>query len=1122
MSQSKPNTGHFNLNIKNNKIKTNKMNRTKPNTGLGDGFKSIGISFALIATILIFGSLNVSAGGCCCYADSCLNEINSSASVSSTQAYLSVTKFVDKNIAQVGDEIGYTIVVQNLGNDTAYHVTVDDVLPTDIAVVNEGSQGVIYNRNKNGNVQCDFSMNLNNETGKILTCTIEKIPKKGETGSNVTIYFKAKVQSHTNAPACHTNNVSVNGFYSQCQPAEGEINKTFDGCPCDSIDICNQVYGVSDIATLQSDKTVLNDSATVCIAGINVVKTRIGDGIVVPGTVLNYSINVTNTGDIGLSNIVINDTLPEGCDNLTQTNFILNYLAPGQSNVIYVACRVRSDFNGPSLTNSVKVTGTNGTVNVTNTDTSTVVFAGKPEAKMTKTALNPYAHPGDIIQYEISVNTGSQTAYNVTINDALPSGFTFNNNIWQNCNNNGYSITYNNGTFTLGNVTGACIFRYSVKIGNNVPDGIYRNNATMNANYGDGTPMGEAKDHSDVYVVHDSKLTVNKEVNEFKIYQAGEIIHYTLHVCNYGQTPVWNVNVRDIVPYGYNLSASWDEDTGTIYEINNSAPMNDTVMHTEGDYNYTNSSIGYNLYWHKDVLNNKTCWNIGVNFTVTSSAISSINKVEVNGTDPNGDTLIWKDSAPSVVIGKALVDLEKFVDTATVAPGQDVWYTIYIRNKGIGDAINLTVVDDPDTAIQDSNDVKGLECNGIELSPASNYIEVAPANPGYGEKVTYKIVNVSLQSGKFCKFKYRAHVDPMALQKTYTNIATLYANDTSGTPLPEVKASAYVQVLQTGQATITKTIVGGEERVSVCDNVTFNITIENNADQELREIVINDTIPDGLIFLNATPSASGNSSTHVWWINPFNVSPNSSKSILVTFKVNCSATGGLNSNKVTFTSRLAGGTPIDGNAEKIFEITKPRLTIQKMATPPQANAGDTVRYIIEVRNWEMGVARNVYVIDERDNTKFRYNGGSLAVVAGSCTVSTPDNGHTFIINNGGNFSGYEGCIFSYTTTVQSTGCAGNYTNNATLHYSYGTCGCDEETVNSSASVEVLVNMALMISKSANDTNLYPGKDVNFTLTVTNTGTETVTGGTVIDQLPYGFTFIDSGGDHDVLMDGKLK
>ncbi|NCN65735.1 MAG: DUF11 domain-containing protein, partial [Candidatus Altiarchaeum hamiconexum] len=203
------------LNFNKNNINLLKNFKIYKMIGYRTSLKLGGIFALIVGLIFIFSAVNVSAGGCCCYAGSCLNEINDTANVSAANAYLKVDKFVDKDIVQVGDTVGYTIIVRNLGNTTAYDVTVNDTLPIDISSVTLGDINYIYNINGNGGIPtCQFLSTTNNESGKVLYCKINKIPKKDETGANVTIFFGAKVTQHTNAPINHTNNVSVNGFYT--------------------------------------------------------------------------------------------------------------------------------------------------------------------------------------------------------------------------------------------------------------------------------------------------------------------------------------------------------------------------------------------------------------------------------------------------------------------------------------------------------------------------------------------------------------------------------------------------------------------------------------------------------------------------------------------------------------------------------------------------------------------------------------------------------------------------------------------------------------------------------------------------------------------------------------------
>ena len=742
------------------------------------GFSGIrNIIYVLLIFGVIFGTSYASAGGCGCYAGSCLSEINASKmSVNAASAYLKVDMFVDDCLTIVGDEIGYTIVVRNLGNNTAHYVTVKDELPRDISVEYDSMVFISDGVNYTGEINCHFESNGQTVTGKVLKCNIPYIQKSGLDGDTVTIYFKAKVKSHEQI-GNHTNTVEVNGFYAAwgatgcwtepipdvcLQTGSCESNKS-----CVSTECCTWAYGESDVATNQPN----------------------------PATYSGNEFARNESARIGAADLK---------DNVTVRIIEMNTIA-----------------------------------------------------------LDPYAANGSTIEYEIQFSTDDKQMNNVTIKDDLPEGFTYVEESveWtpapkSKCN---YSnITYDNstGTFILNNVSGSiCIFTYEVSISGTQENGIYANNATFKGDTDSGSI--EIIDTADVEIISDARITVNKDVNEFKIFEPGDVVPYTIQVCNPGGAVAQDIHLTDFVPYGYNFSSAVDNEgvryipnseaeSGDVCSITDRIPIsenttnvsveciqkegnttNDThtiiigsqVTHTDADCSYTinctdnetctiintcqlvrvegdpfysNSTVGYKLRWYMESLAPHTCWHIAVNFSVLSGAAgrASVNKVEVNASGG----LLWKDIAYSVFVD-FLLTIQKSVENATAAPGQDVWYGIHIYNFGDVNATNLTVIDDPSEPLQDSADIKDIQCNGVSLN--DTYVRmVSPAdqNPGYGDTVIYKIENITLEPRQFCTFKYKARINHLATEGLYSNYAILSA-DYKYWKAPEISAAAFLSVV---------------------------------------------------------------------------------------------------------------------------------------------------------------------------------------------------------------------------------------------------------------------------------------------------------------------------------------
>ena len=285
---------------------------------------------------------------------------------------IAVSKYSNAIFYALGARINYTIEVQNTGDFQLYNVSVCDQLPDGVICVSSS-----------GGTNIDQYVNWSN---------LEPIqawnePKKfwvvGQIGES----------SHT----LLTNFVTVRGV------------------------------------TLKGENVTANASLTVpvVIPSISVNK------IVEPssgsnGTLVNFTINVTNTGNVTLDPVIITDTLPFGLDEPISSHgnhvagnvatWNMGKLEPGNRTTVWLEARINGSKYG-ELENKVNVTGTPPTSdNVTDDDTEPV------EAKPSGVSVNKTADPswgsnGTLVNFTIGVtNTGSVNFTTVTVKDTLPTG----------------------------------------------------------------------------------------------------------------------------------------------------------------------------------------------------------------------------------------------------------------------------------------------------------------------------------------------------------------------------------------------------------------------------------------------------------------------------------------------------------------------------------------------------------------------------------------------------------------------------------------------------------------------------------------------------------------------------
>lgn len=184
------------------------------------------------------------------------------------------------------------------------------------------------------------------------------------------------------------------------------------------------------------------DSVTVPLApdaGISIVKSATTTSGFAVGDTVAYEFLVTNTGNVTLSGVAIDDAL-EGVSDIVYVDWDGNpagTLAPGDELRATATYEVtQSDVDAGSVANSATVTGippTGDADAVTDTDAETVTtITADPELVTTKTAtLSGSGRVGDVITYEIVVaNTGNVTVSDVTITDTLAGLSALNYDAW--------------------------------------------------------------------------------------------------------------------------------------------------------------------------------------------------------------------------------------------------------------------------------------------------------------------------------------------------------------------------------------------------------------------------------------------------------------------------------------------------------------------------------------------------------------------------------------------------------------------------------------------------------------------------------------------------------------------
>ena len=363
-----------------------------------------------------------------------------------TPGNITASKQASASNVAAGSQFTYYINVRNNGSTAVNNVVVTDILSSDLSYISSSNGGML-----------DGSTG-GNHSGRVVW-------NLGTLNAGETVILSVTVSVRNGV----ANGTVINNM----------ANVTYTGGSTVTNNVVTIVTGGND-----------DDNR----GGYMVNKRSDRYGAVNNGDTIKYYIDVTNVGNIGLSNIQIYDYIPFGTTyqqnsanptanfNNGTLNWTVPYLAPGQ--VATVSFEVRVDSNA---TNQIRNTATITANNVTKTTNEIVnnIGTGGPgysNVMASKRANVSTASAGSLITYYIDVtNRGSYTVNSVEVRDTVPYGTTYQSSTPYGNNNNGV-VTWQIGSLLPGETKTVTM---TVRVNNGITSGTINNYATVTSS--DGT-----------------------------------------------------------------------------------------------------------------------------------------------------------------------------------------------------------------------------------------------------------------------------------------------------------------------------------------------------------------------------------------------------------------------------------------------------------------------------------------------------------------------------------------------------------------------------------------------------------------------------------------------------------
>nr|WP_240515004.1 DUF11 domain-containing protein [Bacillus cereus] len=742
-------------------------------------------------------------------------------------ATVTMTKAVDKNYADIGDTLTYTVAFTGTGNTNANNVIFTDAIPT-------GTTFVLNSLTIDGTTQ----VGANPANG----VNIGSIP----TGTTKNVSFQVVV--NTIPPSNVVSNGSSASYQYTVNPSQSPVTKNI---------FSNLVSTQINNANLTLTKSTNKQFATI-------------------GDTISYTILITNSGNTAATNVQLTDPLPNGTI-LTPGSVTLNGVLQNVDSL--VGLPIGTIPSGATFTLSFQVTVINITAQnpIVNNAFASYIYTVNPSLPPTSKTANSnsvsstirlanvhaiksvnqtFAEVGDVLTYTFALtNDGNVAANNVLLSDSIANGTSF---VPDSVMINGVTqpgvtpASINIGSINAGTTITASFRVLITSIPNPNP---ISNSASVSYNFivdPNASPVSKNTTSTTTFTqVNDANVISAKTVDRaFAI--VGDILTYTVILTNAGSVSADSPTFVDTNP------------DGTTF-IQNTFLING-VLENNADPN-----IGVPL---PSIPANGS---LTVSYQVTVTSLPAQNPTINSSTLNPGDPPIIETSLSNTVstqINLANVVIVKEVDLTIADFGQPITYTISLANLGNTPANNIVVTD--------------ILPPGTTLVPNSIFIGGAlqlGADPSVGLQVG------TIPAGGFTTIIFQISANGLPSPNPVQNSAALQYSFIADPNLPAVvkNAPSNIVTTQINTANVVAAKLTSTNFADVDDVILYATILTNNGNIPASNVTFTDIIPAGLQFMIGTVFINGERSPlanpNIGFLIATNLEPNETIFVLFTVQV---------------------------------------------------------------------------------------------------------------------------------------------------------------------------------------------------------------------------------------------
>ncbi|MFE2408521.1 hypothetical protein ACFXDE_09275 [Kitasatospora sp. NPDC059408] len=1073
---------------------------------------------------------------------------------------LSVTKTPDKNPYVPGQPLTYTVVVKNDGPSDAVGTSVKDKLPNaiqaftwtckasggsscgstpsgtgDIDTTVDIPAGGQVTYTLTGTVPSDANGSLDNRAtvtppsgatdpncSPKCTSTANPIPPGGQANLVVSktlqtspvipgqqITWQVKVTN--NGPSRARNVVvtdqvptGVSGAAMVNDQDSGSCTITNGTATCPAVEIpVNGTASWTLSGTLSSDATTTpTNSATVTggpdpsastrtavasptatpspQANLTISKTLLTSPVV-PGAQIQWRVTVTNNGPSRARNVVVTDQVPSGVIGASMaasdgtTCPIGNGVAtcpaveiPAGSSATWTLSGTLDPNATTTPTNTAVVTGGPDPSATARTAVASPSSSPTPQANLTvsKALLTSPVVPGAPIQWRVTVtNNGPSRARNVVVTDTVPAGVT---GALMKADADGSSCPISGGVATCPAV--------EIPAGSSLSwilNGTLDPNATTtptNSVAVTGGPDPSASTRTAVASptatpAPEAALQVSKTLVTNPVVP-GQQIQWQINVFNAGPSRARNIVVTDTIPAGVD-NPTMTAPGGTQCPIASGVATCPAVEIPAGQ---------------------ARTWTLSGTLDPNATATPTNSVTVTGGPDPSASTHTAVASPSSSPTPQANLSVSKVLLTNPVVPGQQIQWRVSVTNSGPSRARNVVVTDQVPSGVSDAS----MTASDGTACPISGGVATCPA--------------VEIPAGSSASWTLSGTLDPNATA-TPTNSVTVTGGpdpsasshtavaSPSSSPIPEANLSV-------SKVLLTNPVVPGQQ-------IQWRVSVTNNGPSRARNVVVTDQVPSGVNDASMRADADGSNcpiANGVATCPAAEIPAGQTLTWTLTGTLASDATA-TPANSVTVT-----GGP-DPTASTHTAVASPsnspspqaNLTVSKVLVTNPVVPGQQIQWQVSVTNDGPSRARNVVVTDQVPSG---VSGASMTASDGTaCPIS----------------AGVATCPAVEIPAGQTLTwtLAGTLDPNATATPTNGvtvTGGPDptasSHTAVASPTATPTPQAGLSISKVLLTNPVVPGQQIQWRVSVTNSGPSRARNVVVTDQVPASVNGASMAADAD--------